>query len=81
MSASSKPNLAGVEWPCATAPSDELPERLVATLYRLLRDHVAPGDMEQVLLDIGKAGTDPVSYSNPHLEGLARALATYLVRY
>lgn len=57
-----------------------VPERLVAALYRLLRDHVAPGDMEQVLLDVGRHNpVEAVKFTNRHLEGLARAHAAYLL--
>lgn len=64
-------------WPCQTESKEELPPRLVATLYRLLRDYIQPGDLEQVMLDVHPV--DDVAYTNPHLEALARAHASYLL--
>lgn len=67
-------------WPCQTPVREDTPlaPRLVAALYVLMRDHIQPGDMEQVLIDV--VGVKAVDYTNPHLEGLARAHAAYLAR-
>lgn len=70
----------GDAWPSRT-PIDydvKLPERLTATLYQLLRDHVQPGDMEQVLLNVREIEAGTV-YSNPHLLALAQSHAAYLL--
>jgi hypothetical protein len=65
------------EWPCQTEPKGDLPPRLVDALYVLLRDYVQPGDLEQLM--IFKTSTEPSEYTNKHLEGYARSLATYLL--
>lgn len=68
-------------WPCQTPErAEKTPERLVALLYVLTRDYIAPGDLEQVLLnlaayDVGERGV----YTNAHLEGLARAHASFIM--
>jgi hypothetical protein len=68
------------EWPCQTPPQETVPVRLVAALYLLLRDHVHPGDMEDTLLKVADYDADSViGYTNPHLEALARAHATFLL--
>lgn len=64
-------------WPCQTTPDTGLPPRLVAALYVLMRDHVHPGDLEQVAIHV-TAHTEPAAFTNPHLEAYARALATHL---
>lgn len=66
-------------FPCQTTPSEdaELPQRLVSALYRLLRDHVQPGELELACMNAASRG--PISFTNPHLERYAKALATYLL--
>lgn len=64
------------DWPCRTEAQDP-PPRLVAALYVLMRDHVQPGDLEQVMLQVRHEAENTV-FTNPHLEGYARSLATYL---
>lgn len=54
------------------------PPRLLAALYVLLRDHVAPGDLEQTCLLVSDHA-DGTIFTNPYLEGYARALCTYLL--
>lgn len=67
------------EWPCQTPPAPDVPPRLVALLYRLLRDgHVAPGDLEQVCIDIERIEADDTAYTNGHLEGYSRSIATFI---
>lgn len=66
------------EWPCQTEPG-QVSERMVAVFYQLLRDHVQPGDLEQVCINVRDyVPLTVVKYTNPHLEALARALVTYL---
>lgn len=64
-------------WPCQTTPDTGLPPRLVAALYVLMRDHVHPGDLEDVAINVSSYDGDP-TFTNPHLEAYARALATHL---
>lgn len=64
------------DWPCQTT-AQPTRERLVAVLYRLMRDHVPTGVIEQLLLDI--RDEEEFDFTNPHLEALARALATRIV--
>jgi hypothetical protein len=66
------------EWPCQSDGMESPPPRLVALIYRLLRDEVHPGDLEQVAIQIGEA-TDKTTYTNPHLEAYARSLVAYLL--
>lgn len=66
-------------WPCQQSPNHTHP-RLVAAWYVLLRDHVQPGDIEQVLLNLRGTPADAEhAFTNPHLEGLARAHVTFLL--
>lgn len=65
------------EWPCQTTADEALPPRLVAVLYTLLRDHVLPGDMEDTMIQCRHL--EHAVYTNPYLEGYARALASYLI--
>lgn len=67
------------EWPCQRRPDPEVPPRLVAFIYRLLRDGpVAPGTIEQICIDLTSIDDDDTGYTNSHLERYARALATHL---
>jgi hypothetical protein len=67
------------DWPCQTAPAGDLPVRAVAFFYRLLRDGApTPGDVEAHMLQARKHDEDP-SYTNCHLEMLARAHVTWLL--
>lgn len=66
------------EWPCQTERPQYVPPRLKAALYRLLRDHVRPGDMEQVAIDVAPH-TINSTFTNPHLEAYAESLAAYLL--
>ncbi len=66
------------DWPCQQDQMDSPPPRLLAALYLLLRDHVQPGDVEQVMLNIAREDGATV-FCNVHLEGYARALCTYLL--
>lgn len=67
-------------WPCQyPVPSRELPERLVAFLYRALRDGVGgPGAVEQVAIEVGPHLGTATKFTNAYLEGYARSLAAYL---
>lgn len=49
-------------------------EELVAFLYVLLRDEVAPGRIERIVIDHEKH-PGPYKFSNVYLEGYARELA------
>lgn len=64
------------KWPCQTR-AYLAPSRLISALYLLLRDEIHPGDLEQVLINVVHANND--DFTNPHLEQLARSLATYLL--
>lgn len=71
------------EWPCQFDPTadtaPDLPPRLVAFAYRLLRDGApSPGDVENHAIQSEGCGAD-TSYTNPHLHAYARALAGFLV--
>lgn len=72
---------AKADWPCNTPVGDKeaerLPPRLVHALYLLLRDHVQPGDVEQIMLHVRDAQPDTI-FTNEHLIGYARSLAKYL---
>lgn len=70
-----------IDWPCQTQPSEDLPEWLVAFLYRLLRDGAtAPSDVEAHAIQACKHPIEgPLGYTNAHLEGYARSLATALL--
>lgn len=67
------------EWPCQFEPEVLPPPRLTAALYRLLRDHVQPGDVEQVLIDVRGAHYSEIEYTNTHLRDLAFSHAGYLM--
>lgn len=67
------------EWPCQRPPHPDPPPRLLGALYILLRDHVHPGDMEQVLINVRYEGEGDTVFTNRHLEELVRAHATYLL--
>lgn len=75
------PGVDSPDWPCRTNPRDDTPDRLVAALYVLARDHVAPGDLEQVLLQIRDHMPEwrNATYSNPHLHAMAQAHGAYLI--
>lgn len=65
-------------WPCQQSPDRQHP-RLVAAWYVLLRDHVQPGAVEQVLMNLRRTPADAEhEFTNPHLEGMARAHSTFL---
>lgn len=69
------------QWPCQ-AKADYSHERLVAFLYRVIRDGASvPGEIEEHAIAVGVHSTSlaKVEYTNPHIEGYARALAHYLV--
>lgn len=57
--------------------------RLVAFLYIVGRDYLRLGEIEKIMADhaikVDDRGADP-SYSNPHLEAYARAVAYDLLR-
>lgn len=68
------------EWPCHTTPltDAQAPPRLVAFLYRLLRDGAAaPADVEEHAIQVGTHEAMP-TFTNTHLELYARSLAAYL---
>lgn len=66
-------------WPCQQVPRRDLPPRLVALMYRLLRDGAhGPGAVEEHLLNVGAHDEDP-DYTNVHLELLARAHVTFML--
>lgn len=72
------------EWPCQFDPTSDtapdLPPRLVAFLYRLLRDGAAaPGDIENHAIQATGAEDGHVTYTNAHIEAYARSLAGFLV--
>lgn len=78
--ASGLPGPAG--WPCqAKVRTEHGHERLVAFMYRLLRDGAsAPSDVEEHAIAVGvHEGTRPVHYTNAHLEAYARSLSNYLL--
>lgn len=50
---------------------------LVSLLYSLLRDYVQPGDLEGVVMDIEKHGSDTV-YSNGYLANYAISIVKRL---
>ena len=62
--------------PCQTHSDGSESDRLVAFIYLMLRDHVHPGDAEHVAMQLVEAG--PYEFTNAHLEGYARSLASYL---
>lgn len=64
-------------FPCQSEPMKDPPPRLLHLLYRLLRDEVVAGYIDEILLEGGKPAEH--EYSNPHLEALARAYCTQLV--
>lgn len=66
------------DWPCRTQEVPNLPPRLVGTLYVLMRQHLTTGALEEVLLQC-ESKSENTQYTNPHLEALARAHATYLL--
>lgn len=66
------------QWPCQHAPMPNPPPRLLGALYCLMRDHVSPGDLEQVMLNV-EGQVPGTRFTNPHLEWYARALCTYLL--
>lgn len=49
--------------------------KVEALLYQLLRDHVAPGDLEQAVQEIEKSRNDTFGLSNGHLANYATELA------
>jgi hypothetical protein len=63
-------------WPCQTPPQD-VPQRVVALFYRLMRDHLPTGALEQLLIDMGEEVS--FTFTNPHLENLSASLATRLL--
>lgn len=72
------------EWPCqhpgVGAPA--VAQRLVAALYRLMRDEIQPGRMESVLIDVAPYGPQSstlFSATNEHLLSLAQAHTAYLL--
>lgn len=67
------------DWPCKTEPEGDLPPRLLSFLYTLYRDHVPAGVIEDLLVQHTSAA-EVTYFTNPHLEALARAHATFLLR-
>lgn len=68
------------DWPCQQEPvwHPERHPRLVAFMYRLLRDGAqAPGDVEQHAIQAGLSDEYPI-FTNPHLEQYALALVQHL---
>ena len=51
--------------------------RLECFLYLLMRDHLVPGAVEQIVMDVEKVEQPPV-YSNRHLLNYARELVARL---
>lgn len=76
-------------WPCQTDTSEveDLPPRLVAFLYRLMRNDLPTGAVEEhliqtiSLLDGDGEGGEPIhtDFTNGHLEELARSHAAFLL--
>jgi hypothetical protein len=72
----------GSDGPPQMGGEPQVPESdpIVALFYRLLRDHVVPGAMEQVMLDL--EGVDPDGdgwlFSNQYLVGYGKNLAERL---
>lgn len=67
------------EWPCQKIPRRDLPPKLVAFFYRLLRDGATTAsDIEGMAIQAGRHTEDP-DYTNCHLELYARALVTHLL--
>jgi hypothetical protein len=71
------------EWPCQRVVTPEeaaqLPPALVAFCYRLLRDGAqAPADVETHAIQAAKSRVERTTYTNPHLESYAYALAAHL---
>lgn len=67
-------------WPCQTDGDVGLPPRLVSFLYRLERDSITPGAVEEHLIQTIPLGDeDEVNFTNPHLEALARSHAAFLI--
>lgn len=64
--------------PCQQPPMDDAPPRLLRLIYKLLRDEMEAGGVEQMLVDDQSASAGD-EYCNPHLEALARAYCTHLV--
>lgn len=65
-------------WPCQQDEMESPPPRLLAALYLLMRDHVPPGDLEQVMIDVSEHGPD-ATFTNPHLLKYAGALCSHLL--
>jgi hypothetical protein len=57
-----------------------LPERLVAAIYLLMRDHVPSGRIAKVIHDLNEAEAETFTFSAPELESLARRYAEELIR-
>lgn len=66
------------DWPCQFDPHTLPPGRLTAALYRIMRDHLPTGVIEQILIDVRDASHDEVEYTNLHLRDLAFSHAGYL---
>lgn len=77
---------AAKEWPCQTEAWIDGPdlhdhERLVAFLYRLLRDGArSPGDVENHAIQVKDSRRGEVTYTNAHLRAYAASLASYLLQ-
>lgn len=70
------------EWPCQQRPltDAEVSPRLVAFLYRLLRDGAsAPSDVEEHAIQAGLSDSMP-HFTNCHMELYARSLAAHLLK-
>lgn len=50
-------------------------ERLVCFMYLLMRDELPTGTVCKMLTDIGEADGKEFTFTNPHLEALARDYA------
>lgn len=66
------------EWPCQFEPSRLPPPRLTTALYLLLRDHIQPGALEQVLIEV-RSADHAIDFTNKHLHDLAFSHAGYLM--
>lgn len=66
------------EWPCQTERPQYVPQRLKHALYVLLRDHVQPGLLEEVAIQVADA-TTRTTFTNEYLEGNAESLAAFLL--
>lgn len=57
-------------------PEIDKDERLVQFFYTLIRDHIHPGDIENILWD--HVEDEPATYCNTYIEGYARNIVDRL---